>query len=99
MTTANLVETTWLTRHPRTTEITYDQGSEFIGHEFGKYFIQEEYGIKSKPILSENPNYIVMLEIIHKALGNLVRAYNIQDNYIDKDDPWMGTLEATAFTI
>ena len=31
---ANLVETMWLTRYPRPTEITYDQGSEFIGHEF-----------------------------------------------------------------
>ena len=28
----NLVETTWLTRSPRPMEITYDQGSEFIGN-------------------------------------------------------------------
>ena len=33
---ANLVETTWLSRNPRPMEITYDQGSEFIGHEFRK---------------------------------------------------------------
>ena len=32
----NLVETTWLTRYPRPMEITYYQGSEFIGHEFRK---------------------------------------------------------------
>ena len=30
----NLVETTWLSRHPRPMETTYDQGSEFIGHDF-----------------------------------------------------------------
>ena len=30
---AYLVETTWLTRYPRPTEITYEQGSEFIGHD------------------------------------------------------------------
>ena len=33
---ADLVETTWLTRYPRPTKITYDQGSGFIGHEFRK---------------------------------------------------------------
>ena len=33
---ANLVETAWLSRYPRPVEITYDQGLEFIGHEFRK---------------------------------------------------------------
>ena len=33
---ANLVETMWLSRYPRPIEITYDQGNEFIGHEFRK---------------------------------------------------------------
>ena len=37
---ANLVETMWLTRYPRPMEITYDQGSEFIGHEFRKPLIE-----------------------------------------------------------
>ena len=38
---ANLVETTWSTLYPRPMEITYDQGSEFIDHEFRKYLIEE----------------------------------------------------------
>ena len=29
----HLVENKWLSRHPIPMEITYDQGSEFIGHE------------------------------------------------------------------
>ena len=37
---ANLVETTWLSRYPRPIEITYDQGSEFIVHEFIKSLIE-----------------------------------------------------------
>ena len=37
---ANLVETMWLTRYTIPTEIRYDQGSEFIGHEFRKYLIE-----------------------------------------------------------
>ena len=34
--TVNLVETTWLTIYHRAMKIMYDQGSEFIGHEFRK---------------------------------------------------------------
>ena len=52
---ANLVETKWLTRYHRPTEITYDQGSEFIGHEFRKSIIEEEYGIVAKTSTSGNP--------------------------------------------
>ena len=38
----NLVETMWLTIYPWPTEITYSQGSEFIGHELRKYQIERE---------------------------------------------------------
>ena len=38
---ANLIETTWLTRYLTPTEITYDQGSENIGHEFRKPLIEK----------------------------------------------------------
>ena len=36
----NLFETTWLTRYPRSMEITYYQRSEFIGHDFRKSLIE-----------------------------------------------------------
>ena len=38
----NLVETTWLSRYPRPIDITYDQGKEFIVHEFIKSLIEIE---------------------------------------------------------
>ena len=36
----NLVETMWMSRYPIPIEITYDQGSEFIGHKFRKSLIE-----------------------------------------------------------
>ena len=36
----NLVETMWMSRYPIPIEITYDQGSEFIGHKFRKSRIE-----------------------------------------------------------
>ena len=47
--TANLVETTWMSRYPIPIETTYDQGKEFIGHEFRKSLIEMEYRITAKP--------------------------------------------------
>ena len=49
ITIANLFETTWLSRYPRSIEITYDQGKEFIGHDFRKSLIEDKYGISAKP--------------------------------------------------
>ena len=48
----NLVENKWLSRYPIPMEIMYDQGSEFIGHEFIKSILEKEYGITAKPSTS-----------------------------------------------
>ena len=49
ITVANIVEQEWLSRYPWPTMITFDQGSEFISHEF-QDMIKNDYGIKAKPI-------------------------------------------------
>ena len=71
-TIANLVETTWLYRYPRPIEIKYDQGKEFIGHEFRKSLSEYEYGITDKTSTLGNPMSNAILERIHQVLGNLV---------------------------
>ena len=65
ITIANLLETAWLCRYPRTIEITYDQGKEFNGNEFRKSLIEDEYGIAAKPSTSGNPISNAILERIH----------------------------------
>ena len=85
---ANLFDTMWLTRCPRPMEITYDQGSGFIGHEFRKSLIERECGINSKPSTSGNPTSNVILERVHQALRNLMRNFNITQTYVNKDDSW-----------
>ena len=77
----------------------YDQGSEFIGHEFRKYPIEIEYGITAKTSTSENTMPNAVLEQIHQVLGNLVRTLNISQTYVDKYDPWSGSLDAEVFAI
>ena len=87
---AKLVETTWLYRYPRPIEITYDQGSEFIGHKFIKSLIEAEYGITAKPSTLVNPMYNEVLERIHQVIGNIVRTFNISQTYVDKNEPCTG---------
>ena len=89
----------WLYRYPRPIDVMYDQVKEPIGHEFRKSLIGIEYGITSKPSTSGNPMYNAILERIHQVLVNLVQTFNIQQTYIDKNDPWTGILSAASFAI
>ena len=68
-------------------EITYDQGSEFIGHELRKYPIEMEYGIVAKPSTLGNPMSNSILEHIHHVIVNLFLICNITQICVDKDDP------------
>ena len=75
----DLVETTWLTRYSKPMEITYNQGSEFIVHEFRKSLIGTEYGITAKPSTSVNPTSNEILGQVSQVLGNLVRTFNTKE--------------------
>jgi transposase InsO family protein len=73
------------------------KGTEFIGQEFQKML--DEYGIKKKPITQRNPQANAIVERVHQVIGNIVRTFELQDNYLDEDDPWKGILSATAFAV
>ena len=62
-----------------------------------KSLTETEYGITSKPRTSENRMSNAIVERIHQVLGNLVRPFNIQQSYVDKNYPWTGILADAAF--
>ena len=62
---ANLVKAMWLSIYHRPIEITYDQGKDFIRHEFRKSLIKMEYEITAKPITLVNLMSNEILERIH----------------------------------
>ena len=99
MTITNLVEATWLVRYPWPVEITYDQGGDFLGHEFKNSLIEQGYGIKTKPASSGIPQANATIERIHQVLGNLIHNFNLHDTYVDDADPWMVILAAAASTV
>ena len=97
ITVANIAEQEWLSRYPWPTQVTFDRGTEFIGHDFQDMLA--DYGITKKPITTRNPQANAIVERVHQVIGNIVRTFELQDNYLDEDDPWKGILSATAFAV
>ena len=98
ITVANIVEQQWLCRYPWPTQVTFDRGSEFIGHDF-QDMLKNDYGIKRKPITVRNPQANAIVERIHQVIANIIRTFELQTSYLDDDDPWLGILSATAFAV
>ena len=46
-----------------------------------------------------NPQANAMIERVHQTIGNIIRTFELQENYLDEEDPWKGILSATAFAI
>lgn len=98
ITVANIVEEQWLSRYPWPTQVVHDRGSEFIGANF-QQMLRNDYGIKSKPITIRNPQANAIVERVHQTIGNIIRTFELENNYLDETDPWTGILSATAFAI
>ena len=47
----------------------------------------------------ENPQANSILEIIDQVIANLVRTFDLNNNNIDKDDPWSGILASMDFAV
>ena len=98
ITVANIAEQEWFSRYPWPTQITFDRGSEFIGKDF-QTMIKNDYGIKGKPITVRNPQANAIIERVHQVIGNIIRTFELEDNYLDEEDPWKGILSAAAFAV
>ena len=97
-TIANITEQEWFCRYPWPSQVIYDRGNEFIGKEFRTH-LMEEYGIQEKPITVRNPQANAIVERVHQTMGNMVRTFELEGNYLDEDDPWKGILSACAFAV
>ena len=58
-----------------------------------------DYGIKRKPISVRNPQANAIVERIHQVIANMIRTFDLENNYLEEDDPWRGILSATAFAV
>jgi hypothetical protein len=56
-------------------------------------------GVKAKPITVRNPQANAIVERVHQVIGNIIRTFELENNYLDDNDPWKGILSATAFAV
>jgi transposase InsO family protein len=98
ITVANIIEQEWFSRYPWPTQVTFDRGNEFIGQDFQK-MLKDDYGVKTKPITVRNPQANAIVERVHQVIGNIIRTFELEKNYMDEADPWKGVLSATAFAV
>jgi hypothetical protein len=61
--------------------------------------IKEDYGVKAKPFTVRNPQANAMVERVHQVIGNIIHTFELENNYLDDNDPWKGILSATAFAV
>ena len=61
--------------------------------------LKNDFGVTRKPITTRNPQANAIIERVHQVIANIIRTYELQDNYLDEDNPWKGILSATAFAV
>jgi hypothetical protein len=83
----------WLTRYPRPIKVTFDNGSEFKA-----VFKQmcENFVIKCRPTTSYNPQGNSIIQRVHYIMGNMLRAFELEERDLDPNNPWDGFLQASA---
>ena len=94
---ANQVELNWLCRYPWPTQIIVDRGREFMG-EFLR-MCHNDYGIKTKPITTRNPQANSIIERVHKTIRDMIRSAQPQELGDEVEDPLEGVLAAVAFGV
>jgi hypothetical protein len=67
---AIIAEEEWFSRYPWPTQVTFDCGSEFIGHEFKK--LLNDCGVKKKPITSRNPQANAIVKRVHQTTDSII---------------------------
>ena len=83
---ANQVELAWLTRYPLPNKITVDRGKELLAK--FKIMMANDYGIPCSPISVRNPQANAIVERVHQTIGNIIRAFKIQQMDLDNENPW-----------
>jgi hypothetical protein len=95
---ANRAEIAWLSQHPWPTRITHNHGSEFVGSKFQR-LIDKECDVEAKPSSKRKPRSNAILERTHQTIGKMLRAFEAENQPMDKSDPWSGILSAAAWAV
>ena len=92
------LDSVWLSRYPRPEEIGMDNGGKFAGCFTD---LCRNMGMKKNPSNCWNPQSNAILERIHQVLGDGLRAFDLDNVDINKDDddPFNKYITAVVYAI
>ena len=79
--------------------INYDLREWIYPSFIQKDLIKNEYEIKAKCIITENPQANSTLDRVHQVTENIVSKFDLQSINLDKDNPLAGTIVKTYFLV
>ena len=94
---ANKLETTWLTKYHRPTQVVLDRGTEFMVEVIS--LLRNNYNITCRLMTTRNSQANAILEQAHQTIGNTIRSFQLEKAKLNMDDPWEGILSAVIFTM
>jgi hypothetical protein len=86
----------WRCRYPRPIQVTFENGSEFKS--VFKAMCDNLVN-RCRPTTSYNPQGNSIIERIHHVIGNMLRAFELEERKLDPEDPWNEFLQACVFGI
>ena len=87
----------WQCRYPRPAIVICDNGSEFK-KEFKRLCV--EYDLDERPTTIKNPQANGIVERVHQVIGgDMLRAFNIDELSLDKEDPFGEILARVGWAI
>jgi transposase InsO family protein len=57
------------------------------------------FGIKCRHTTSYNPQGNSIIERVNQVMGNMLRDFELEETYLDKNNPWGNFLQACAYGI
>ena len=72
---ANKIETSWLTKYPRPTQVILDRGTEFMAEVLS--MLRDDYDIECRVITTRNPQANAILERVHQTIGSMIRTFQL----------------------
>jgi NifB/MoaA-like Fe-S oxidoreductase len=61
--------------------------------------INDDYEIKERPVTVRNSQANAVVERVHKAIGNIIQIFELENNYFYEENTLEEILSGTAFAV
>ena len=85
-------------RYPKSKLIAYNADNKFFSF-ISNEQIKNDYGINIKCETIADTQEHLILGPIHPVIANTLHVFDLQNNYLGKDEPWSAILSLTAFEV